>query len=214
MSKNKVLKNKIIETKLVEWRELKWLQGGLKEISAEAFEKLKQSLKSNDFIQPFNVWDGWILDGHHRLQALKQIEQEGTKIPNLLPASLIECENKKEASKLVLVYSSSYADITGEGLQNFMFENDLTIDDMDDVNIGAMEDLVGSIEVIESPTANEKAPTFTTNVAKDKTAFYINRIYGVISKTLAEDFANKFNLKEDDDEANGEKMTNILESLL
>ena len=107
-----VIKNKIIKTKLVDWRSLEWLQGDLKELSDESFNKLKQSLKKNDFIMPFNVWNNgktWILDGHHRKRALAELEKEGFKSPSMLPANFIDCKNKKEASKLVLVYSSIYA---------------------------------------------------------------------------------------------------------
>lgn len=104
--------NKIIKSDLIEWRNLEWLQGKLKAIPDSSLKKLKQSLVNNSFVQPFNVWENgklWILDGHHRKLAMEQLEAEGYNIPDKLPANFVECKNKKEASKLVLVYSSIYA---------------------------------------------------------------------------------------------------------
>ena len=97
------MKNKIIKTALIDWKALEWLQPkNFKKTQKEVFEKLKNSLKNNDFIQPFNVWQKseneiFILDGHHRKRALQELENEGVQIPEMLPANFIECENKKEA---------------------------------------------------------------------------------------------------------------------
>ena len=52
-----MITNKILKTELIEWRNLEWLQGDLKDISKESLDKLKLSIKQNDFIQPFNVWE-------------------------------------------------------------------------------------------------------------------------------------------------------------
>ena len=126
--------SKILKQELVPWRELKWLQSSkLKDLGTKGIEKLKNSLKENNFVQPFNVWqDGkgvvWILDGHHREKALKQLEAEGYEIPELLPANFVECADRKDAGKMVLVYSSIYAKITNDGLGEFLddFELDLS----------------------------------------------------------------------------------------
>ena len=50
------------------------------------------------------------------------MEAEGADVPELLPATFIECTNKKAtaAAKLVLIYSSIYAKITNEGLNDFL----------------------------------------------------------------------------------------------
>lgn len=73
----------------------------LKEISEESLAKLKNSLKRNDFIQPFNVWEDkkkklWILDGVHRFKAMNELEKDGMKIPDLLPANLVLSEIENE----------------------------------------------------------------------------------------------------------------------
>ncbi len=129
------MQNRIIKTENIDWQKAKWLQNeDLKDISDENLLKLKNSLKENSFVMPFHVWeDGegliWILDGHHRQKALKALLADGVEIPNLLSATFIQCENLKEASKLVLVFSSSYAKMTQEGLHNFSELYDLDFSD-------------------------------------------------------------------------------------
>ena len=130
MAKKSEIKSRIVKMELVKWRELKWLQVNLKELSEVGSEKLKRSLVDNDFSMPFHVWQDkgtiWILDGHHRQKVMIELEEkDGVKIPDLLPAIFIRCKNKKEASKLVLVYTSIYAEVVPEGLVEFLKENDL-----------------------------------------------------------------------------------------
>jgi hypothetical protein len=136
----KQIVNKIIAQRPVKWRDLEWLQiENLKDIPEENFEKLKNSLQVNNFIQPFNVWEQrsglyskiWILDGRSRKKAMMELEEGGVKIPEKLPANFIQCKNRKEAAKLVLVYSSLYAKITQDGLKEFMDINKLLLKDID-----------------------------------------------------------------------------------
>jgi len=128
--------SQIIKQSLVNWKSLKWLQSSkLKDIGEHGITKLKNSLKENNFVQPFNVWEDskgviWILDGHHREKALTQLEAEGYEIPEMLPANFIECSDKKEAAKMVLLYSSIYAKITNEGLGEFLDDFDLDLSNL------------------------------------------------------------------------------------
>lgn len=130
------IKNKIDQYRLVNWRTLSWLQNeNLKQVESSSLEKLKNSLKKNNFIQPFNVWKDpkgklWILDGAHRQKAMKELEQEGVKIPKNLPANFVKCRNKSEAAKLVLVYSSYYAKMTELGLKEYLEINKLALVDI------------------------------------------------------------------------------------
>ena len=87
-------------------------------------QKLKNSLISNQFIQPFYVWLDptgvfYCLDGKHRYDVLRELAAEGATVPDLLPAISIYCKDKQEASKLVLIFSSAYAKITQQGIQDF-----------------------------------------------------------------------------------------------
>ena len=34
----------------------------------------------------------WILDGHHREKALKELEADGVNVADTLPATMIECQ--------------------------------------------------------------------------------------------------------------------------
>jgi len=140
------IQSKITKQELVSWRNLKWLQSSkLKDLGTKGIDKLKNSLKENNFVQPFNVWqDGkgtiWILDGHHREKALKQLEAEGYEIPELLPANFVECNDRKDAAKMVLLYSSIYAKITNEGLGEFLDDFDLDIKNlMDEIDLPGLD---------------------------------------------------------------------------
>jgi len=153
-----MITNKVLKTELIEWNDLEWLQGNLKDIPENSFNKLKESIKTNNFLMPFNVWEQnskvWVLDGHHRLKALQELEKEGNNIPKLLPANFIKCKNKKEASKLVLVYSSIYANVTEQGLTDFMFDSGLTIDDLGMVDLPSLD--IDNFEVQGEDKVNDR----------------------------------------------------------
>ncbi|MBI4720815.1 MAG: site-specific DNA-methyltransferase, partial [Chitinivibrionia bacterium] len=108
---------------------LKWFHRDLKSLSKTALDKLKSSLAANNFIQPFNVWQAAgttvILDGHYRAKAMRLLEKEGYRIPDLLPANFIECSGTTQAAELVLLYSSVYAAATAEGIEHFAAIYDL-----------------------------------------------------------------------------------------
>lgn len=122
---------RILKTELINWRELQFIQqDDFKEIPEEAKHKLKASLVGNDFVQPFYVWESsdgilYCLDGKHRTIFLEELINEGYDVPYQLPATFVSCNGKKEAAKMVLVFSSAYAKITQDGLNNFITLNDL-----------------------------------------------------------------------------------------
>ena len=116
------IENRIIKTELVAWKSIVPFQGELKTLTNNNFEKLKQSLRQNNFVQPLNVWENgklWCLDGHQRLRILESLEKDGVEIPDKLPANFIQCANKKEAQKLVLrgnIQLGNYQSILNQGL--------------------------------------------------------------------------------------------------
>ena len=126
--------SKILRSEEVQWRDLAWLQGELKEISKESFNKLKRSIIKNQFIAPFHVWEDeskcWILDGHHRMRALQELEKEGYEIPDTLPANFIKCDNIREAKKLILIYSSIYAMADEDSLYAFLNQNEIAFNEV------------------------------------------------------------------------------------
>ncbi len=129
--------SRVLGTEPVRWRELRFLQDAtFKALSETEKQKLKASVLANEFAQPFYVWrdisDGVIycLDGRHRTMVLEEMIAEGHTVPDVLPATFIHCDSKTDAAKLVLVYSSSYARITEEGLAGFLETYDLNLTEL------------------------------------------------------------------------------------
>lgn len=94
--------------------------------------KLKESFIKNGFKSPFYVWQDksklWCLDGHTRIPVLKLIEDDGHVVPEKLPANFVDCKNRKEAKKAVLIYNSHYATIQHDALAEWI--SDLNLDDI------------------------------------------------------------------------------------
>jgi hypothetical protein len=135
MPRTKGIQSRVVRSEHVDWRTFEFLQGdSFKELSKEAYERLKASVLGNGFLEPFKVWQPkrsktlYCLDGFHRCKVLAAMEQEGHHIPEKLPADFIDCKNQSEAAKLVLIYSSIYAHITDEGLYEFQALHELDIE--------------------------------------------------------------------------------------
>lgn len=107
-------------------------QGDLKKRSQADIDELKASLKREGLLMPFAVWrhgdTNYLLDGHGRLEALKQLsaESEVPVDPEFgYPCIFIDAETDVEARKALLQITSSYGKITKAGAKQFM----LTIPD-------------------------------------------------------------------------------------
>jgi hypothetical protein len=127
-----IIKNRIIKSEPAHWQDFKFIQTkDFKELDEASAEKLRQSIINNDFVESFKVWhspeDGinYCLDGYHRVKILKLLISEGFEIPQDFQTDFLDCKDKQEAAKLVLIYSSVYAKITQEGLHSFLGENQL-----------------------------------------------------------------------------------------
>ena len=131
-----IIGSRIVKTELINWRELQFIQqDNFKEWINNGDKKLLESLLKYQFADPFKVWqhDGtlYCLDGRHRFLDLEFVSKmAGYDVPEKLPATFINCENKKEAAELVLVYSSAYAKITQQGLYDFVQNFDLDFPDL------------------------------------------------------------------------------------
>lgn len=131
----KQIESRIIESKQYPWRDFGFLQNAeFKDISQEAFQKIKESIKNNNFVESFKAWKNgkkvYCLDGYHRCKALKELEQEGYEVPEEMPTDFLKCSSKNDAAKLVTIYSSIYAKTTGEGLYQFLKDYDLNFDEL------------------------------------------------------------------------------------
>lgn len=129
------IKNKILKSELIRWKDLKFIQQEkFKGLTKEAYSKLRQSIINNNFVESFKVWqhekDLFCLDGYHRIKVFGELEREGYTIPEQFRADFIDCKNKKEASKLVLIYSSVYAKINEQSLDEFISLNELDVEEL------------------------------------------------------------------------------------
>lgn len=142
-----IIESRIIKTELVNWRELKFIQqDDFKEWLPNGNKKLLESLLKYQFIAPFMVWENegilYCLDGRHRCLDLSEAVELGANVPDMLPATFIDCSNMKEAAELVLVYSSAYARITQQGLLDFVKNFDLDFPDLQAMmNIPEFDDI-------------------------------------------------------------------------
>jgi hypothetical protein len=51
------IKNRIVKSEDVEWKKLKYIQSdNFKELSKEAYQRLRASIVNNQFIESFKVW--------------------------------------------------------------------------------------------------------------------------------------------------------------
>jgi ParB-like chromosome segregation protein Spo0J len=105
------------------------LQGNLKQLSKQAFDKLKSSILRYGVSFPIFVWlhEGqyFVLDGHQRDLVLRKLVDEGYHCPPL-PCALIQAKDRKEASEKILIASSQYGKMSEESLEEFLTENDLS----------------------------------------------------------------------------------------
>jgi hypothetical protein len=120
--------------KYVTLGELKPFQGGLKTVSQDDIERAKRSILRHGFSFPFLVWGRWILDGHQRLAAVKELLKEGHTI-GPVPCVEIEASGRAEAAEKLLLINSRYGRITETGLAEFLSQNNLDLSEI----IGGIE---------------------------------------------------------------------------
>ena len=148
------IKNRILRTESADWRNFAFtINQNLKDWqSSTAKEQLKASIKRG-FLNTFNVWEDpetgnlECLDGKHRVDVLLELQNEGMSIPELLPTNFIECKDRKEAAKNVLIYSSFYAQITPIGIQEYSRINEIQIEKMPEINLPPMP-IIEELEAI------------------------------------------------------------------
>ena len=101
--------------------ELTPFQGNLKKRTQADIDKLKESLLREGLIMPFAVWKhddkNYILDGHGRYEALKQIEGDGEHVA--YPCVIIQADTEDDARKALLQITSQYGKITKAGVKQF-----------------------------------------------------------------------------------------------
>lgn len=108
-------------------------QGGLKRRTAEDTAKIEKSIRKYGFATPFFVWrhegKNLVLDGHGRLQTLKEMAASGEEIP-ALPVVYIDCKDEEAAKNLLLRICSTYGEMTAESVRDFIKELEIAFDDI------------------------------------------------------------------------------------
>lgn len=124
-----------IELKYIPYSELFEFEcNSLKESEKRDVHKLKNAIIEKEFSIPMFVWEKYILDGSGRMLALKELHEEGYKIPDL-PVVFIEADNLEDAKILVLQINSQHGEITAESLDLFIDNLDLQPVELDCLNI-------------------------------------------------------------------------------
>lgn len=108
---------------------LKDFQGKLKKLDKNELKKLKRSIIKHGFSFPVMVWQDYILDGHQRLKATRELLKEGYAITDI-PVVEIDAKDKTEAAEKLLVLNSQYAAMTNDGLKGFLEEFSLDFDSL------------------------------------------------------------------------------------
>lgn len=132
---SEIIKSRVIKTANIEWQALKFIQSDdFKQWVSNGDKKLLESIVKYQFIDPFKVWEHdetlYCLDGKHRFLDLQFAVENGFEVPNELPATFIDCTDIKEASELVLVYSSLYAKATANSISDFIKDLHLDFEEM------------------------------------------------------------------------------------
>lgn len=145
------VKVKIESKDYVRLEDLVIMQGNLKSLSQENYQKLKLQILDEGFISPFHVWNDngefKLLDGTQRKITLDRMKEEGIDMPEKFPCIMIKARNKKHAAQLILAISSQYGNITKEGLDTF--KNDFEIYDMTPFSFDAFNTDIIKLDEIE-----------------------------------------------------------------
>jgi DNA modification methylase len=131
------------------FKQLKPFQGELKSLSTENYNKLKKQILDNGFTSPIHVWINennlYTLDGHQRCRVLTKMSEEGYNIPSV-PIDYIQADTHAHAKRIILAHTSQYGKIEEQGLYEFMHENDIKIDEINEnyalpeINIDKFDD--------------------------------------------------------------------------
>jgi len=100
---------------------LEVIQGDLKELSRENYNKLRKRIETKGFDAPLFVWKGKILDGTQRYRVLTAMLEDDWVLPGgKVPVCDIKAKDLKEAKERVLGYVSQYGKVTHAGLNEFL----------------------------------------------------------------------------------------------
>lgn len=132
----------------IKLKDIKDFQGDLKKRSLSSMVKLKASIEKYGFSFPFFIWKdegwNWCLDGHGRIQALKEMgaqEQE-------FPVVYIEAKDEEEAKKKLLQMNSQYGELDKEGFLDFIDNIEFEVEEY---SLMGVEEFLAEEEKKEKP---------------------------------------------------------------
>ena len=110
------------------------LQGMLKELDEDAYERLKHSILKYGFRFPVfyaNIkGKKYIIDAHQRLNAVKRLISEGYTIGDI-PCNRIDAKDRKEAKEVLLALNAKYGTMTTGGLDEFLKSDNLQLPEIE-----------------------------------------------------------------------------------
>lgn len=135
-------------------------QGGIKRLTKENMEKLKESILKYGFAAPVFIWatkkgiTKKCLDGHQRAKILLHLKREGYEIPEV-PVDYIYADTEKEAKEILLHISSQYGQWVAQQLDIYMIEAKIDALEIsrtvviDELNVGCWDPDIDYIAGIE-----------------------------------------------------------------
>lgn len=112
-------------------------QGGIKTITDENLGKLKRRIVEHGINAPVFVWKTkgnkpkhYIVDGHQRSLALRELRDEGYDVPDV-PVAFIEAKSKKDAADKLLGITSQYGSFDSVEFGGWLATMDLDLDQID-----------------------------------------------------------------------------------
>ena len=95
----------ILKTSKIEWQSIQDLQPHDLKNDYHS-NKVKESIIKNGFSRAIYVWDSgdtiYCVDGHLRMDILREIKADGIEIPDKLSCTFLNLKNRDEAVKVLL----------------------------------------------------------------------------------------------------------------
>lgn len=108
-------------------------QGSLKKRTKRDIERITKSILTYGFSFPFFVWQfngrNFCLDGHGRIQALREMSSKGIPLPSF-PVAYVDAADEQEAKQKLLRLNSQYGQMTLESVMEFAAGLDVAWDDL------------------------------------------------------------------------------------
>lgn len=153
------IENHVLRTELLDIGQLTPLQGGLKTLSDENFNKLRQSLIEKGFQFTVHVWESggvnYIIDGHQRVHVMQQLRKAGWEIPPITCA-FVKASTYHEAKELILYSVSQFGKVDSGGFLEFTGGEDFDFGKFDFPDFNIDIHLADTFSVAEDTDTNNQ----------------------------------------------------------